>query len=85
MDKLNQLERGIQLKDDRTLPCKARLIPTPSSHRVDRDQASRGQESTDPTYDRRWRLVYAADRTRGNWADPIGGSGCGEMARINAS
>ena len=30
MDKLNQLERGIQLKGYRTLPCKIRLIPTPS-------------------------------------------------------
>ena len=29
-DKLTQLEGGIQLKDYRTLPCKARLIPTPS-------------------------------------------------------
>lgn len=29
-DKLTQLERGIQLKDYRTLPCKARLIQTPS-------------------------------------------------------
>ncbi len=29
-DKLNQLERGIQLKDYRTLPAKARLIPDPS-------------------------------------------------------
>lgn len=29
-DKLTQLERGIQLKDYRTLPCKARLIPEPS-------------------------------------------------------
>ena len=29
-DKLNQLESGIQLKDYRTLPCKSRLIPTPS-------------------------------------------------------
>ncbi len=28
-DKLTQLERGIQLKDYRTLPAKARLIPTP--------------------------------------------------------
>jgi len=29
-DKLTQLERGIQLNDYRTLPCKARLIPDPS-------------------------------------------------------
>jgi len=29
-DKLTQLERGIQLKDYRTLPAKARLIPTPN-------------------------------------------------------
>lgn len=29
-DKLKQLERGIQLKEYRTLPAKARLIPTPS-------------------------------------------------------
>ncbi len=29
-DKLTQLERGIQLKEYRTLPAKARLIPTPS-------------------------------------------------------
>ena len=29
-DKLTQLENGIQLKDYRTLPAKARLIPTPS-------------------------------------------------------
>jgi len=29
-DKLTQLERGIQLKDHRTLPAKARLIPDPS-------------------------------------------------------
>jgi 23S rRNA pseudouridine2457 synthase len=29
-DKLTQLERGIQLKDYRTLPAKARLISTPS-------------------------------------------------------
>ena len=29
-DKLTQLERGIQLKDYRTLPAKVRLIPTPS-------------------------------------------------------
>ena len=29
-DKLTELERGIQLKDYRTLPCKARLIPAPS-------------------------------------------------------
>ena len=29
-DKLTQLERGIQLKDYRTLPAKARLIPSPS-------------------------------------------------------
>ncbi len=29
-DKLTQLEGGIQLKDYVTLPCKARLIPTPS-------------------------------------------------------
>ena len=29
-DKLKQLERGIQLKQYRTLPAKARLIPTPS-------------------------------------------------------
>ena len=29
-DKLNQLEHGIQLKGYRTLPCKIRLIPTPS-------------------------------------------------------
>lgn len=29
-DKLTQLEHGIQLKDYRTLPCKARLMPTPS-------------------------------------------------------
>ncbi len=29
-DKLDRLERGIQLKDYRTLPAKARLIPTPS-------------------------------------------------------
>lgn len=28
-DKLSQLERGIQLKDYRTLPCKARFIPDP--------------------------------------------------------
>ena len=30
MEKLLRLERGIQLKDYRTLPCKARLIPDPS-------------------------------------------------------
>jgi len=29
-DKLTQLERGIQLKDYRTLPAQARLIPSPS-------------------------------------------------------
>ena len=29
-DKLTQLENGIQLKDYRTLPAKARLIPPPS-------------------------------------------------------
>ena len=29
-DKLTQLERGIQLKDYRTLPAKARLIPSPN-------------------------------------------------------
>ena len=29
-DKFTQLERGIQLKDYRTLPAKARLIPTPN-------------------------------------------------------
>ena len=29
-DQLNQLQRGIQLKDYRTLPAKARLIPTPN-------------------------------------------------------
>ena len=29
-DKLTQLENGIQLKDYRTLPAKARLIPTPN-------------------------------------------------------
>src|SRR5512143_3175966 len=29
-DKLDQLERGIQLKDYRTLPAKTRLIPTPN-------------------------------------------------------
>lgn len=29
-EKLTQLERGIQLKDYVTLPCKARLIPTPN-------------------------------------------------------
>jgi 23S rRNA pseudouridine2457 synthase len=29
-DKLNQLERGVQLKGYRTLPCKARIIPSPS-------------------------------------------------------
>ena len=29
-DKLDQLARGIQLKDYRTLPAKARLIPTPN-------------------------------------------------------
>jgi 23S rRNA pseudouridine2457 synthase len=29
-DKLTQLERGVQLKEYRTLPAKARLIPTPS-------------------------------------------------------
>ena len=29
-DKLNQLERGIQLKGCRTLTCKARVIPMPS-------------------------------------------------------
>ena len=28
-EKLTQLERGIQLKDYRTLPAKARLIPSP--------------------------------------------------------
>ena len=28
-DKLKQLERGIQLKDYRTLPCKVRVIPNP--------------------------------------------------------
>lgn len=30
VDKLTQLEGGIQLKDYHTLPCRARLIPTPS-------------------------------------------------------
>ena len=30
VDKLTQLEGGIQLKDYHTLPCKARLIPPPS-------------------------------------------------------
>lgn len=29
-DKLSQIEGGIQLKDYKTLPCKARLIPTPN-------------------------------------------------------
>jgi 23S rRNA pseudouridine2457 synthase len=29
-EKLTQLERGLQLKDYLTLPCKARVIPTPS-------------------------------------------------------
>lgn len=29
-DKLTQLEHGIQIKEYRTLPAKARLIPTPS-------------------------------------------------------
>ena len=29
-EKLRQLERGVELKDYVTLPCKARLIPTPS-------------------------------------------------------
>jgi len=29
-DKLDRLERGIQLKDYATFPCKVRLIPTPS-------------------------------------------------------
>ncbi len=84
-EKLTQLEKGIQLKEYRSLPAKARLIPTPNlppvtTHRLDRNQTAGRQEASNPTHDRRFKLIHAAPGPRGDWFDSNGRFMGGRMA-----
>ena len=82
-EKLTELERGIQLKgSDIAVPgpphSNANPAATPQAchspwpHRVDRTQTARGQEASNPAYDRcRW-PIHSAAPSGSDWEYPIG-------------
>jgi hypothetical protein len=42
------------------------------AHRMDRNQAPRGEETSDPAYDSRGGLAYTETGPRRDWTDSIG-------------